>query len=201
MPDFRFNPETHTYYLDGEVIPSVTQVLPYNYDPENTFPMEKGTAVHRMCYLNNIGKSDKEIMLDPDLMPWFLTEDFMGYLEANKRFRDENELSGCYDYKTGSPYATTPIQMAGYDLLKREGEVATRTVALKAPAFEIMLYHPSYLFAGTLDILASGKGSSAVYLRPNGTYKLENYTKELRKNRNIFLSFLTTHKWRLENGV
>lgn len=90
MPDFRFNSESHTYYLDGEVIPSVTQVLPYNYDPDNTEPMERGTAVHRMCHLNNTGVSDKAIMTDPDLMPWFQNEGFMGYLEAFKKFKKES---------------------------------------------------------------------------------------------------------------
>lgn len=198
MPDFRFNAETHTYYLDGKVIPSVTQVLPYNYDPENTEPMERGTAVHRMCYLNNIGKSDREIMLDPELMPWFQENNFLVYVEANKKFRKECELSGCYDYKTGSPYPSTKLQMAGYDLLRTEGVMS---LDVKHENYEVMLYHPHYKFAGTLDILMPGKGSSAVYLKSNGTYKLENYTKNLRKNRQIFLSFLTVYKWRLENKV
>lgn len=112
------------------------------------------------------------------------------------------------DIKSGSPYATTPLQMGGYELLVKEGvdkDGKRFWDREDKTAFEIMLYHPTYKFAGTIDMIIDDGSLKfevyAVYLKPNGKYNLINYAKELRKNRQIFLAFLTTYKFRLENNV
>ncbi len=193
---FEFNPDTHTYTLDGVQIPSVTQVLPYEFFDDKPDRKDVGQAIHRLAYLHNIGKSDIDIMTDNELVGWFAEEDnFMGYLDANKKFRKDHELEGIYDYKR-NPYPATAIQLAGYHLLANEG-----LCDCEGGMYEEKMYHPQYKFAGTVDIIAGHEEVFAVYLKDNGTYKLENHTKNLRKNKSIFLSFLTCHRWRKENNI
>lgn len=188
MPTFEFIEEGHKYLLEGVQIPSVTQVLPYNYNGDFEYARQKGIYVHKAIELYNKDILDED-SLDPALIP---------YLDAYKLFLEQNTLEGIYDIKSGSSHPCTSLQLAGYDLLKEEG-IAVNVCEL--PAFEIQGYHKTYLFAGTIDILAEGKGVSALYLKDKGTYKLEPHNKELRKNKQIFLSFLTTWKWRKERRL
>ena len=195
MSQFRFDAETHTYYLDDKVMPSITQVLPYDY-PEDNGQMAKGTAVHRMCYLFNIGRSDSDILTDSELIPYLQDTLFWMYLEAFKKFRQEHELNGVYDIKSGSPHPCTALQLAGQHLL------STRGLPLREETvFEMPMYHPVYKFAGTPDIVAGVNQVYALYLKDTGKYTLVNHSKDLRKNTQIFLSFLTCHKWRKENNL
>lgn len=187
MPKFQFIEDGHKYLLEDDnkvihTLPSVTQVLPYNYNSDFEFARQKGIYVHKTTELYNKDILDEDT-LDPALIP---------YLDAYKLFLEQNTLEGIYDIKSGSPHPCTPLQLAGYALLAEEGLPAD---VCNLPAFEIKGYHKTYLFAGTIDILAEGKGVSALYLKDNGTYKLEDHSKELRKNKQIFLSFLTTWKF------
>ena len=203
MPKFEFNPETHVYTLDNKIIPSVTSCLPYEFFDDKPDRMGLGSAIHRMAYLNNIGKSDNEILTDPELVQWFQEKNFWKYLRANKKFRREHKLNGVYDYKR-SPYPATELQLAGYQLLAKEGLMAGDIVPVyvkEIPRFEISLYHPVYKFAGTMDILAGDTACYAVYLKDNGNYSLVNHSKNLRKNVQIFLSYLTVYRHRKEKGI
>lgn len=62
--DFQFDPVTHTYKLNGVILPSVTQVLKeaglYDYGCIPQESLEKaarfGSAVHKACQLDDIGR-------------------------------------------------------------------------------------------------------------------------------------------------
>ena len=113
-----------------------------------------------------------------------------------------------YDFKTGSPHPCTELQMAGYILLVREGidkEGKKFIERDNKTAYEIILYHPNYNFAGTIDmIIDDGKETFqgyALYLKDDGTYKVEDHSKNYRRNKGIFLSFLVAEQWKLEKGL
>ncbi len=196
MPEFKFAEDTHTYTLDGVVLPSITTVLPYSSYGDNTEAMERGKAVHRACYLANIGKSDIEIMTDTELAIWFQNDNFENYLWAYRDFLDSGSIEGCIDIKSGSPHPTTPLQLAAQNLLVKEA-----ILEIKIPIFETPLYHQTYKFAGTPDIVTNVDRVYALYLKDNGKFKLEDHTKDLRKNTQIFLSFLTCHRWQKEHNL
>lgn len=193
---FKFNPETHTYTLNGIELPSITQVLPYEIYDDLPDCREKGKAIHRMCYLVNIGKTDVEIMTDHKLIAWFQNDKFENYLKAYHDLRCYHKFEGIYDIKAGSPHPATPLQLAAQWLLANEGSPKYDL------AYEKPIYHPVYRFAGTPDIVMHPKKRiHAVYLKDNGKFKLEDHTKDLRKNTQIFLSYLTVFKHRKENNL
>ncbi len=194
--DFKFDKISHTYTLDGKVLPSITQVLPYEmYDrlPDNR---AKGKAVHKMIHLVNIGKNDVEIMTEPSLIAWFQVDKFEAYLKAYHDLRCYHEFKGVYDIKTGSPHSATPLQLAAQLLLVKEGLPKYGGVVFEKP-----LYHPAYKFAGTPDIIAGTEKVCAIYLKENGKFGLVDHTQDLRKNTQIFLSYLTVFKHRKENNL
>lgn len=81
----QFDEATHTYTLDGEVLPSVTQILEgvgiidYSHIPSSTREMalERGRIVHRVTQLDDEGDLD-ESTVDEAIVP---------YLGSWRRFR------------------------------------------------------------------------------------------------------------------
>lgn len=208
MKGLEFNEALHEYRLGGERLPSITSVLPYNYNGGNTEAMDRGTAVHRACYHLNM-KQEGEIYTDPIILSYLHSEGFMNYIEAFICFRKEHKISGIYDIKTGSPHPCTELQLAAQWLLATEGLCCDGKKAEQT--YEMPMYHPHYRFAGTPDIVDIGYDSNnnaiigglyALYLSENGTYKLSNnYIKDARRNSQIFLSFLTVYSWKKARGL
>lgn len=76
-----FDPETHTYTLDGVKLPSVTEItrfLAYDYKSDRPWLAEaaarRGTAVHEACMMIDYGEEPEE------------TPEIAGYLTAYRRF-------------------------------------------------------------------------------------------------------------------
>lgn len=203
MSNFRFIEENHIYLLDDVQIPSVTQVLPYNFfGNDSEYNKDRGSKVHKMIELYNM-KNLNEENLDTVLVP---------YLTGYKKFiADNGTPRGIYDLKTGTPQPVEPLQLAGYALLVREGLTDDNKKA--EYSFEIPLYHPIYRFAGTPDIVNveySGIEKDVImpfamhclYLNSDSTYKLSlDYSKDYRRYRQIFLSFLTCYKFMNLNNL
>lgn len=61
MSDLKFDAETHSYWLRGQRLPSVTQVIqrvmPYE-GPRDEWAMQRGSAMHHGCALDDMGKLD-----------------------------------------------------------------------------------------------------------------------------------------------
>ena len=186
---FEFREEGHIYLLNGVRIPGVTEVLPWGYGSGHEFQRLRGKHVHSAIQLFNEGVLDED-SLDPQLLP---------YLSAYRKFREEHDLNGIYDIKTGTPHPCTELQLAGYYLL-----VEAQNFPYGVLLSEVKTYHSVYRFAGTIDFAVIYKMPCpvhALYLQENGGYKLVDHTKELRKNIQIFLSFLTTYKWTREKNL
>lgn len=77
----QFDEKTHTYTVDGVVLPSVTHIcrfLAYDYKSDRPWLAEaaarRGTAVHEACALIDYGEEPEE------------TPEIAGYLKAYRRF-------------------------------------------------------------------------------------------------------------------
>lgn len=116
--DLVFDEETHTYRLDGRVVPGVTTVLQLLddslkfVDPEVlAAAAEFGTHVHQAVHLDNIGELDEDT-LDPDIAPYldgwrqFVYEHKFVVTESERRvFHPEQHYAGTLD-TTGISRAT-----------------------------------------------------------------------------------------------
>ncbi len=85
MTDLAFDVDTHTYTLDGRVVPSVTQVLADTVIDTTWFTEAsrlRGSAVHAACHYDDEG----------DLQEGSLPSSRLGYLEAWRSFRKDTRV-------------------------------------------------------------------------------------------------------------
>ena len=134
MPDFNFDKESHTYFLDGRVIPSVTQILAKSGILDNRFfkagAAERGTSVHEQCERiangleieaeNGYTSAFRSFLNDSKIEPveietqYYSKLGFAGTLDLIAVFRGELVL---IDIKTGIYQEWWQLQLAGYSLL------------------------------------------------------------------------------------
>jgi len=197
MKEYLYKPETHEYFINGARVPSVTQVLPYNfYGNESESKRLIGQYVHRMIELHDCNNLDEDT-LHPVLR---------GYLKSYKLLTDFKEENVICDYKTGVRHPCVELQLAGYYILVTEGVTGNGNI-VPGTYNELSLYHPIYLFAGTIDYLHYETAEKAIqikaiYLKEDGSMpQIEDYTKDLGRSTQIFLSFLTCYKWRKEKNI
>ena len=200
MKEYLYKPETHEYFINGARVPSVTQVLPYNfYGNESESKRLIGQYVHRMIELYDCNDLDEKT-LHPALK---------GYFESYKLLTDFKEENVICDYKTGVRHPCNELQLAGYYILAtggvaKDGKIVPGT---HGTYNELSLFHPIYLFAGTIDYLHYETAEKttqikAIYLKEDGSMpQIEDYTKGLGRSTQIFLSFLTCYKWRKEKNI
>ena len=197
MKEYLYKPETHEYFINGARVPSVTQVLPYNfYGNESENKQLIGQYVHRMIELHDCNNLDEDT-LHPVLR---------GYLKSYKLLTDFKEENVICDYKTGVRHPCVELQLAGYYILVTEGVTGNGNI-VPGTYNELSLFHPIYLFAGTIDYLHYETAEKttqikAIYLKEDGSMpQIEDYTKDLGRSTQIFLSFLTCYKWRKEENI
>ena len=183
MTGLTFEEETHTYRWNGEIVPSVNQILeaegirpPYSGD---RWYGERGTYVHQATALYDRGELDEE-SLDPQLK---------GYVEAWKKFREEEgftprhiEEAFCHE---GLGFAGT-IDRTG--VIRRERPII---IDIKTGAFARWMS----IQLNAYQILIEGHGSLlAVRLNRDGTYQMKYYEDE--EDTKIFLAALNLYKWK-----
>ena len=114
-------------------------------------------------------------------------------------------IHGVIDIKSGAKVATVELQIAAYIELVNNGhpfDSGRVEGEAKRMYLETSLYHPTYQFCGTPDIVLGDipvKEGHALYLKNNGKYKLEK-VENLRSNFNHFLCKLDSYKWDREKG-
>ncbi len=151
--DLHFDPDAHVYRIDGNVVPSVTQLLKpigpdFSMVPPDVLEAKRalGTAVHLACEVDDEGDLDDDD-LDPVLMPYVSawrkfkadtgsvvlineqklghrTLGYAGTLDRVVRVRNGD----CYlvDLKTSvSMSASYGVQLAGYQLLLDDSDFNT----------------------------------------------------------------------------
>ena len=161
-----FDPETHTYTIDGVEVPSVTTVCRFlSYDQKSDNPWlskeaaDSGTRIHAASAALDYG-------LDPEE-----TEDIAGYLKAYRRFlKDYRPDWEGIEYTTGSDV----FRIAG--TIDRFGTLydgRSCILDIKTGAYRKLLYidrdfDPDYLYA--------------LQLSKDGTYRL----REVQQDDELF---------------
>jgi len=176
-----FKPETHQYFLDGTVLPSVTRILSDMGFIDKTFytdhGRDRGQYVHLATELDDRNELDEET-LDIELAP---------YLAAWRSFKRE---TGFQIEDIEKPVASEIYRFAGkFDrsgilngnrcILDIKGGTVSPWAALQLAAYEI----------------AENKRLKryAVQLMSTGKYKLHPFTDRMDKQ--IFLSAVSCWHW------
>lgn len=171
-----FDEELHEYRWDGQKVPSVTTVIKpiCDYSFVEAMKLEaacrRGTEVHKVCELYDLGTLD-----DTGIEDW----EHFNYFNAWRKFRDE---SGFLPVMNEQKLYHKDLKYAG--TLDRIGEVSgvmsvvdIKTTSVLTPAIGVQL--AAYEQAvREMPELGNGKGKMnryAVQLRPDGTYRLQQY--------------------------
>jgi hypothetical protein len=191
MPDgLTFDETTHTYRLDNERVPHITQVLALaGLDCWEHVPPEvmaaaraRGTAVHRLV----------QFWLEDDLDWDTVDESLVPYLDAYLEFathsRFEPDMIETPLVHRALRFAGTPDlvgpfgNMRGIVELKSGG--ITEAAQLQTAGQAILVNEPCRRFG--------------LQLKPNGRPKIVEFTNAL--DRNVFLSALSIAHFKLRNG-
>lgn len=204
MNEIVFEQATHTYRVDGVVIPSVTQalkevgIIDFSMVPASRLDAACafGTAVHKATELWDRGTLDYEA-LDANIIPYLegwikFCKDtgftsiaielplysklyrFCGMLDRLGTWRKNTSVL-IADIKTGVDLSpATAIQTAGYEILVRENEIEG-FVGKRMKTTRI-----------------------SVLLNSEGTYKIEEYKD--KNDANVFIAALSVFNWRIKNG-
>lgn len=206
-----FDPETHTYYKDGQLVPSVTQVLPEIPDhlEYNLNFIEKtalGTRVHGACDLINqliLGKKKPKPVLTKKIIQMAETqEQDIPYIEGWIAYVKE---SGIQVLRSEMRVYSEEFCFAGtLDVLSRDKKGRAmediKTVTELKP--QVALQLAGYLFAYNEEYGDDVQRRKAIQLKPDGTYRMKEYpVKELAYDTNVFLAKVTSKRWDMENGI
>jgi hypothetical protein len=181
-----FDEATHTYTVDGQIYPSVTQILVAEgfIDPTwfTEWSRQRGKLAHLCTHLDDTGELD-ESTVDPALAP---------YLEAYRRFKRES----------GFIVSGSEVQMAhaGYRFagtLDKVGTFKDATCAiidLETGGHQIT----KAIQTAAYEILKGSRYNRfALQLKDDGLYKLHPFVD--RQDKSVFLSALSLYYWKLNN--
>lgn len=101
-----FDPDTHSYTIDGQSVPSVTQVLADMNFVDTTWFTEYGRT--RGTYVHKLIQFYIEETLDEETIDQALS----GYLSAFKRFKDEADID-TDTWTVEKPLASATLRFAG----------------------------------------------------------------------------------------
>lgn len=195
MSVLTFIEDGHKYLLDGQEIPSVTQILSGLSDFSMIAPdvMERkkqlGLAVHAAINLEFNDDLD-ESSVDPQCLP---------YVDAFRKFQAEKNFVVTLAEK---PVHSLKYKFAGrldlYGVMNgKMAQIDIKTVAAMSPATALQTAAYSAALEET-----SGHETQTRYglqLRADGTYRLTPYTN--RNDWNVFLAFLSCYNWKKRNGL
>jgi len=187
-----FEEEGHVYRWDGNVVPSVTQILDgiteFRCSPEVlAAAAERGTDVHTACELEALGKLDYATV----------TEEVWPYLNAWLRFREEMK-----------PAIEATEDLLYHELFcyagQRDLRIAYRakeswTVDIKTSATESIAW-PIQTAAYALADTAHGNQlrRAVLMLGKDGRYKWREY-KDLNDQK-VFICLKTIRDWKIKHA-
>lgn len=196
MPTLNFDEPSHTYTLDGKVLPSVTQILKPLYDFSGVPPevLERkrqiGTAVHKAIELDLADDLDPE-SLAPEVAPYFA-----GWQSFRAQFRPVEYRAEALLY-SALGYAGTVDLIARQDGLPGWWVIDYKTAATVSPA--VALQTAAYAKAATeAGMVPEAARRATLHLRDDGTYRLIEHSD--RADFRVFQALLIVHNWRKANG-
>lgn len=197
MSELLFEPDTHTYSINGVLVPGVTSLLQplqraYRFVPEDVMERARqiGTAVHLACELDDKGTLDEEA-LDPIIKPYL--DAWRSFCKASGAVWYEIEQKV---YHVGHRYAGT---LDRFGMVHGEPTyVDIKTTAVLSPATGVQLagYKLAASNAASISDRARRK-RMAVQLKSNGEFRCKVYSSP--SDTPTFLSLLTLHNWQQAN--
>lgn len=186
-----FDAETHTYRVDGRIVPSVTTALGslthylYSRIPADVLEpaIARGNAVHKATELDDYGILDWS-RLDPAAWP---------YVEAWQRFKSE---SGIEILQIEQRVYHPTLRFAGtFDRLARMPDGKLAVVEIKTAqkhegwwAWQLAGYQLAY----NHNVAAPIRRRLSVQLKPDGAINVTEYPDH-EGDRNVFLAYLAVH--------
>lgn len=167
-----FIEETHQYFLDGERLPSVSEIK----EPLTDFSMVKPEVLERASRFGSACHSMVELYLADQLDYATLDEALYGPLEAFQKFLAEvrpfeNEAGVIIDVKSRKyDRVADPVQLAAYHQLWIENRS-------REPLIEQRMVSTKYRYAGTPDIIIPPKTGDIIldhrilFLGQDGKYR------------------------------
>lgn len=192
MADFQFIEDTHTYRLDGQVIPSVTEVLYAEGFIDKTwytdYGRDRGRIVHKVCHFHDVGILDED-SVDPVIVPRW---------EAYKKFLKETGFKVIMSekpvYSLKYKFGAIPDKFGL--LFGKHADIDLKTgtlepwIALQTAAQVIALRE--YGNYGDADPGVINR--FGLQLRDDGDYRLKEY-KDWHDTQ-MFLSALACYQWK-----
>lgn len=173
IPGLTFDPEPHVYRFNGDVIPSVTQILEPLIDYGSVpgaildHAAQRGTAVHLATEFYDDDDLD-EATIDPEILP---------YVEAWRTFREESGFAVLQSevrvYSARHRYAGTVDTIGLLDGRLAMVEKKTTAILHPATAVQVTAYGRAYN-----EIVGPGervRSIHSVHLRRDGTYRFDEY--------------------------
>lgn len=197
-----FNPETHTYTLDGRIIPGVTSIIENaglsDFSKINPDVLERaqkfGNAVHTTCYLYDINDLDKG-SLDPALKPyldaWIKFKRDTGFMTLDSEqivYSKKHNYAGTYD-KLGI--------MNGRVAYKTLVDIKSGTTLPKSIALQTSAYMEAHNEGKSRD--EKIKWRLVVQLLEDGTYRMQEYKE--KSDFSVFLACLNIRNWKKINNL
>jgi len=184
---FNFDPDTHTFTIDGQRVPSITQVLKAEGFIESgpwfdQWSLDRGSAVHLACHLDDMDDLAEE-SIDPVIMP---------YLEAWREFR---RISGIVIEGSEVPMVNESSMFGG--IPDRWGWIGNARVVIDlksgpcAPWVGLQTAAQSLLIDPTAHFKRFG------LTLKGGKPKITEFTE--RTDRGVFLAALCTYNWKRNN--
>lgn len=200
---FAFDAESHTYTLDGHVIPGVTTVIApigpdYSMVPRAVLEAKRllGTAVHEATSLDDDGELD-DAGTDPVVM---------AYVTAWRTFRrDTAAVIHCNEMQLHSPtmrFAGTLDRIATIRVAKRAAGylLDLKTAADPAPSYGVQLSGYDVLYRELVHaeplpgLTEKPLKRATVHLRDDGTYRFHEYHNPADEA--CFRALLAVHHWK-----
>lgn len=189
MPNekLRFDPETHSYWLGGEKLISVTTVLReaklFDYTSFHGMYMDRGTAVHTITELSDKGALVEDKVENP-LLP---------YLDAWKKFREDTQIEVL---ATEEPVYHPIYKYAGMldrrILWKKKEAVIDIKSGMSAPWHHLQT--AAYAKTFNRPMLRF-----SLYISGEGTYHLEEHSNY--EDWDVFRSALAVVNWKRKMGA
>ena len=198
MSTIAIREEDHTYIYNSTetgliVLPSVTTIIK-DVGIGQDFSMvkgemdwygDRGQKIHKACHLDDINDLDDESV----------HEDIMGYLEGYRKFKKVFNYKPYFSEQVVSDvimgYAGT-LDNAGNYVVQKRGRMMIGDVKSGTPheSHGVQLAAYRMAFKNQIQGLHSLYDLIGIYVKSDGTFKIEDYTKEARAYERIFKAAL-----------
>lgn len=176
-----FDPQTHQYWVDGEEVLSVTQILKSCCIVDETWFTEvardRGQAVHLATQY-----------LDQEKLDWdSISPGIAGYVDSYRQFKSDTDFT---IERNESPLFNPIYRFAGTP--DRIGTINGEKTILDIKIGQRASWHRLQT-AGYALLVGNGYKRYGLYLTNKGTYALERHRNH--QDHRVFLSALTVANW------